>query len=146
MTKTVFAIPISRSTYLLSYLVLWHLIIALSIASLTLAAVWKLLALSFITGSFCFYYQRYFALNSPLRVNKILRTASGDWHLHFASERVVSGLTLNRCVVTRLLVILYFDSPYAWPEHSVLIVRDSVDDALFKQLRVYCRDPKVFRQ
>ncbi len=146
MTRTVFAIPISRSAYILSYLLLWHLIIALSIVSLTLATVWKLLALSFITVSLCFYYQRYFARNSPSRVNEVHCTANGDWHLHFASKRVVSGLILNRCVVTRLLVILYFDSPYVWQKHSVLIVRDSVDDALFKQLRVYCRDPNVFRQ
>jgi hypothetical protein len=51
---------------------------------------------------------------------------------------------LTSCFVAPKLVLLHFSGERFWKRKTITVCSGSVDVELFRQLRVYCRDPKTF--
>ena len=145
MTRIVFSLTIGHSRYLLWYLFLLH--------SLMLATVFSLLGLSYgtiflaliLVVSFICYCQQYQWLKSNRSVRKLQRDAEDKWYLVFQGGEMSSPLQLKNCVVTPFVVILSFHTNYFWQSKTITLLFDAVDAELFRQLRVYCRNPKTFQ-
>jgi len=148
MTRIVFKIEINRSLSLLTYFIVLHGLMLVTIWSLLGISWWSLLVFIMIILSGVYYCQQYQWINSQKAVNKIERDASDKWYLSYQNGKqhsaLTSALTLSSSYVTPYLVIMYFDNSSIWQRNAVTIVSDAVDRDLFRQLRVYLRDPKTF--
>ena len=146
MIRIVFSLDIARSNHLLSYLVILHGMMLITMVSLSTGFWWSIVACVLIGLSLRHYCQRHQWLQSTQSTVKIERMASGQWSLRYRDNRQSLGLTLVKSFVSPQIVILYFKGSKWWAHSSVTIVADAVDAELFRQLRVYCRDPKTFQQ
>jgi hypothetical protein len=96
--------------------------------------------------------QLFLLLPSPLfdngrcNVRKLIRSGDETWTIYFGDGRCAKDLVLQQCVVIPQLVILYFRTTQFWKPQSVYITADQVDSELFRQLRVYCREPNTFQR
>lgn len=135
------------SVSLLTYLCLLHGVMALTVVAMPIH--WLARATLFILCivSLWFYYSHYTLQTSRYKLVQAERDNTGLWHLAYADGEQHLSLELKRCIVISPLVILYFEGQQFWQRPaSVWITADSADDELFRQLRVYCRDPKTFQQ
>jgi len=140
----VFRMAIGRSKWLLSYLILVHIVMAITVISLQLESEWYFLLIAILLLSFisCCRREQWTINTSPK--NQIERDESGLWHLGDMKGRKLPNLALKNSFVTINLVILYLSSGHSWRQSVVVIFADAVDKDLFRQLRVYLRDPKTF--
>lgn len=99
-----------------------------------------------LLASFIYYCRRHQWINNHRAIIKVERDAKQQWKLFYSDKLSQEKLVLKHCVVTSTLVILYFLGASRWKATSVTILADAVDVEQFRQLRVYCRDPKVFLQ
>ena len=146
MTRIVFSMPVSRSRMLLLYLIVSHSVMLVALLNLLAVSLWSVLVTLMITLSFVYYCRQNQWLKSKSLMFKIERGADELWHLQYGDDKQNSKLTLTGSVVTPQVTILYFNGKQFWQRYAITIVADAVDAELFRQLRVYCRDPKTFQQ
>jgi len=113
--------------------------------SLLTQLVWLMIATCLIIISFIFYCRQYQWWRNNKAITQVSRDSHQQWLLYSQSTLRYSQLDLCSCVVTIYGVILYFKGQRFWQRYSLLIMADSVDDEAFRQLRVYCRSPKTFK-
>lgn len=146
MIRTAFSLTISRSTRLLIYLLFAHGLMLITMLNL-LQGYWWLLSVSLaIIVSFIHCYQKYQLLSGDKFMTKIERDTNDDCSVFYGDDSKNSALKLSSSVVTPNLVILYFKGAHFWQSTTAFLVADAVDPDLFRELRVYCRDPKIFQQ
>lgn len=104
------------------------------------------IAVAIISTSFIYYCGRYQWLKNGRAITKIERNAKQQWTLFYSDNTSQGKQVLKHCVVTSKLIILYFSKSSHWRDTSITILEDAVDVELFRQLRVYLRDPKTFLQ
>lgn len=146
MTRIVFKMEIARSLSVLAYISILHGLMLVTMLILLRASWWSVLVFIIILLSGLYYCGQYQWLNSQKAFNKIERDASDKWVLSYQDGKQKAELTLTSSFVMPHLVIIYFDKPRSWQRCAVTIVSDAVDGDLFRQLRVYLRDPKTFQQ
>ena len=100
---------------------------------------WSLLVFVLLVFSYRYFYQQTNAMST------IERDADSNWQCHYRNGNTLEKLRLTNSVVTPIFVILYFKGNTIW-QRSTIIMADAVDAELFRQLRVYCRDPKTFQK
>ena len=146
MTRIVFKIEIARSLRLLIYFFVLHGLMLVTMLSLLGTCWWSVLVFIIIMLSGVYYCRQHQWLNSQKSLDKIERDASGKWILSYQDGKQHLELTLTSSFVTPYVVILYFNKSHFWQRYAVTIISDAVDKELFRQLRVYLRDPKTFQQ
>lgn len=146
MTRIVFKMEITRSRMLLTYLLIIHSLMLVTMMSLLVASWWSVPVFIIIVLSAVYYCRQYQWLNRQKALNKIERDASDKWILSYQNGKQHSELTLSSSYVTPQLVIMYFNNSHFWQRYAVTIVFDAVDKQLFRKLRVYLRDPKTFQK
>jgi len=135
-----------RSKWLLFYLIIAHGLMLAMIMTL-LPNVWlSLLVAIIISASFIYYCQRHQWLKSNRAIIRAERDTKGRWQLFHSDNTSKGKLSLKQCVVTSKLVILYLSGASFWESRAIIIIADATDPELFRQLRVYLRDPKTFPQ
>lgn len=146
MIEKPFTMVIDRSRWLLIYLILIHGLMLVMLAVLLPNIGLLFLAVIFLSTSFIYYCQCYQWLESHRAVIKIQRDNERRWMLFYSGNAVPEKFNLKHCVVTPKCVILYFSGGSFWDAPSITILVDASDSELFRQLRVYLRDPKTFLQ
>lgn len=146
MTRIVYSLPIAGSNKLKIYLISIHLLALLVAMTLSLHLIWQLSLVLLVLLSFAYYFLRYINTGSGNFICRLDRDADDNWHLHFSDGSRRGPVNLTHCVVTTLATILYFKADNDLRQHKVFISNDAVDEELFRQLRVYCRDVKTFQQ
>jgi len=146
MSRMDFSLPLQLSWVLLIYLILLHSLIAITIVLTPLHGVITGALLLVCLFSFRFYYQQFYLQTGRHKLVKLARNSENLWYLFYGDQRQDGALYLTRCLVMPELVILYFKRQRCWQCQAVWITADSVDSELFRQLRVYCRDPKTARR
>jgi len=147
MTRIVLSMRLQASSYLLVYLTVLHGVMALT--ALTIPVHWliSVTLLALCVANLWFYYHQYYLPTGRHKLIKVERDSAGLWHLRYGKGDQHTSLRLHRCVVIPELVILYFYSQGFWRRSpTAWITAECVDDELFRQLRVVCRDPKTFQQ
>ncbi len=134
------------SWVLLTYLYALHGLIVATVVLTPIPWFLRVVLLMACLLSLRFYYQQYYRQTGSHKVLKIERDSAGLWHLLYGNQRRYGALRLHRCLVMPELVILYFDSQGFRPPQAVWITAEEVDRELFRQLRVYCRNPKIVQQ
>jgi hypothetical protein len=142
----VFCTQIKRSRWLLFYLGFIHSVMLITLLSLTVPLMWSILGLVAMLLSFIHSCRRHQWLKSSIAVNYIKRDESGLWQLNYLNGKTQSALKLEHSFVSVNLVIIYLKGEAHWRSLSVVILSDAVDKSLFRELRVYLRDPKTFLQ
>ena len=104
------------------------------------------IAAAIVSISFIYYCGRYQWLKSDRAIAKLERNSKQRWTVVYSDNTSQKNMVLKHCVVTSKLIILYFSRSSYWKDKSVTILEDAVDTELFRQLRVYLRDPKAFPQ
>lgn len=141
MTRIVFSLPILPSKILLLYLMIIHSVMLVTLLNLFAISWWSFTAILVIAISFIYFYKQ------SQQLIKIERDAGDGWHGHYRDGSSRSLLGLSSSVVIPQLVILYFSGRRFWQRsYAITILADAVDAELFRQLRLYCRDPKTFQQ
>ncbi|MBE0439254.1 MAG: hypothetical protein IBX57_05670 [Gammaproteobacteria bacterium] len=145
-TRTVFTLPIARSNSLGIYLLALHLIMLISVLSVVhhLIAMFAIVVL--VGCSFIYYLRRYYFLTDAISPSKLSRDSDTNWVISYSSNTISEPLMLASSYVSQYCVILYFKGAGFWSEKAVVIMSDAVDGELFRQLRVYCRDPNTFQK
>lgn len=133
-----FSLSIAASKNSTLYLVCIHGLMLVTLLSLIEILWWSLLILVMMLSCSYFYRQ----VNS---VSKLERDVDNNWCCYYKNGNVLENLRLTSCVVTPIFIILYFNG-HAIRQHSNIIIADAVDAKLFRQLRVFCRDPKTFQK
>ena len=147
MTRIVFSMRLGPSVSLLTYLCLLHGVMALTVLAMPIYWLVRVTLFILCIASLWFYYHQHALQTSSYKLVKAERDDTGLWHLSYGNGELHLSLTLKRCIVISELVILYFEGQRFWHSpSSVWITADSADDELFRQLRVYCRDPKTFQK
>ena len=146
MTRIVFKMKIARSLSLLIYFVVLHVLMLVTMLSLLGVSWWSVLIFIMIMLSGIYYCRQYQWLNSHQALNQIERDARDKWSLCFQDGKQHSALTLTRSFITPHVVIMYFNKSHFWQRYAVTIVADAVEGEVFRQLRVYLRDPKTFQK
>ncbi|NOQ81430.1 MAG: hypothetical protein GQ548_02730 [Methylophaga sp.] len=146
MTRIVFSMELTRSRKLLGYLIVTHILMLVTSLSLQIISVWIVLVVSLILLSFVYYCQKYQWLNSSRAIIRLDRDSDERWHLFYSNNSQRTKLILTNSVVTPYLAILTFQDVKAWKATTVTILNDAVEASMFRQLRVYCRDPKTFQK
>ncbi len=146
MIEKQFSIMVGRSKWLLGYFIFVHGLMMLMMVSL-IPNLWLSLAVVLmLSASFIYYCRRHQWLKSQHAVITIARDDKHNWRLSYADGAVQEKCLLKHCVVTPSLVMLNFTGISAGKGQSVTITADAVNAELFRQLRVYLRNPKTFQQ
>lgn len=146
MIEKHFSLVMGRSKWLLSYLLIIHGFMLLTMVLLLNSVYLLTLAVMIIVVSCITYCQQHQWITSHRSIIKIERKVTHQWVLFYANDIRQQNLDLKHCIVTPQVVILYFSGSSFWRVKSVVIVADAVDAELFRQLRTYCRNPKVFQR
>lgn len=146
MAKDVFTIELKKSVYLLRYLLITHSIFFVSSLFIPIDWPWRIILCLVVLLSFSFYYHTHYHHCGRIKVNKIRRLVDKTWTLYYGDGHEVEGLELDHCIVIPQLVILYFRAQYFWQRRSVYVTAEQSNAELLRQLRVYCRDPKIFQK
>ena len=142
----VFRMEIGRSRSLFCYLVLIHVVMLLTVVSLPITIGWSAMAVGALALSFVGTSRRHQWLRGSSIKTQISRDERGLWYLNTVKGEKQSSLMLYASFVTANLVIMRLKNDNYWCRISIVIVSDAVDKNLFRQLRVYLRDPKIFLQ
>ena len=140
MTRIVFSMAIVPSKSIAIYLVIIHSLMLVTLLSLLANSWWALLTIVFMVLSFVYFY------GQTQSLIKLERDVDNGWYCYYQNNKLRSALRLTSSIVTSSLVMLYFNGNNYWQRYSVIIMVDAVDAELFRQLRVYCRDPKTFQK
>lgn len=146
MTRIVFSMELARSRKLFGYLIVTHILMLVTSLSLQIISVWIVLVVSLILLSFVYYCQNYQWLKSSRSIIRLERDSDNLWHLFYSNNSQRDKLILTNSVVIPYLAILTFQDTRAWKSITVTIFNDAVEANMFRQLRVYCRDPKTFQK
>mgnify|MGYP006981143692 CR=1 FL=1 len=131
---------------MLVYLVFIHSLMLITLFSL-LEQSWSLVAtVLFIGTSFIYYCRQQLWVDNASAIIRLERDSEQRWYLLSKGEQEMPPLKLVNCVVIPSLVMLTFHDESFWRNKTVTLVNDAVDDELFRQLRVYCRNPKTFQE
>lgn len=136
---------IGRSSWLYYYFVLLHVFMLLTLFSLPIGLGFTLLSVACLLLSFIATCQQYQSGSSSSRDRCIERDESDLWSISFANDNKQVALKLESSFVSTKLVIMRLKSANHWRRISIVIVSDAVDTNLFRQLRVFLRDPKTFQ-
>ena len=146
MNKIVFSLPLTRSRQLFIYLIVIHTVMLITVFAVVDFLPGLLLAVAIII-SFIMSCRRYnWLAGKGDACIKIERDATGLWGFIFDDGEVQLDLVLQNSVVTSQFVLLNFERRRWWKSCSITIMSDAVECELFRQLRVYCRDPNTFQQ
>jgi len=146
MTRMVFRMRLHISWVLLTYLYALHGLMVVTVMLTSIPWFLRIALLLVCLLSLRFYHQQYYQQTGRHKLVKIERDNLGLWHLFYGDQGEYTALSLSRCLVMPELVILYFDGQRYRQKRAVWITADTVDSELFRQLRVYCRDPKTAQQ
>lgn len=134
-----FYLPLGRSRYLLSYSLLAHLLAVISIVLIAVSPAVKIL---FITGIFINQFLHISRLGYIQEYKKrpvtLINTKNEYWQIGYADSSKTADLLLESAWVNRFAVIIHFKS-FNKKRLSIVIVKDSVDQEEFRQLRVRLR-------
>jgi membrane-bound toxin of toxin-antitoxin system len=142
----VFHMQIRRSKWLLFYLGFIHSVMLITLLHLAISLVWFALGTVILLFSFIYSCRQYQWLKNAIAVNYVKRDENGLWQLDYINGKTQSALKLQRSFVSVNLVIIHLKSSTRWRCLSIVILSDAVDKNLFRQLRVYLKDPKIFLQ
>jgi len=142
----VFHIQIGRSRWLLFYLGFIHAVMLITLLNLAISSAWLVFCISLLVFSFIYSCREYQWLKNSKVVKEIKRDASGLWQLEYLNGKTQEELKLQHSFVSVNLVILHLKSSSRWSCLPIVILGDAVDKKLFRQLRVYLKDPKLFLQ
>lgn len=145
-TRTVFTLPVARSNRLGIYLLTLHLIMLISVLSVVHQPIEMIAIVVLIGCSLIYYLRRYYFLTDATSLSKLSRDSNTNWVITYSSNNASEPLMLASSYVSQYCVILYFKGAGFWSEKAVFIMSDAVDGELFRQLRVYCRDPTTFQK
>ena len=140
----VFRMQIGRSRWLLAYLVLMHSVMLITFFSLQITLIWCVLGSAMLILSFIVSCCKYQWLRNAEAINQIERAENGLWQLVYSSGKKQPALKLESGFVTNKVVIIYLKNRSRYCHFSIVILSDAVDEEMFRQLRVYLRDPNVF--
>jgi hypothetical protein len=146
MAKNILTIQLKQSAWLRNYLLLLHSFFFVITATLPIEWLWRSGLCFLVLFSFLFYYRAHYLIMGRCNVRKLIRSGDETWTIYFGDGRCAKDLVLQQCVVIPQLVILYFRTTQFWKPQSVYITADQVDSELFRQLRVYCREPETFQR
>jgi hypothetical protein len=146
MATGILTIQLKQSVWLRNYLWLLHSFFFIITATLPMEWLWRGGLCFLVLFSFLFYYRAHYLLTGRCNVRKLIRSGDETWTIYYGDGRCVKERVLQQCVVIPQLVILYFKTTPIWKTRSVYITADQVDSELFRQLRVYCREPKTFQR
>ncbi|NQY26615.1 MAG: hypothetical protein HRT92_05495 [Piscirickettsiaceae bacterium] len=135
MTRSVFSVVFALSKSIILYLLIIHSLMLVTLLSLVAFSWWSLLIIVIMVLSFSYFYKQTQCLI------KLQRDADNNWCCHYKNGRLQEKLRLTNSIVNVTFVMLYFEG-----RASAIIMADAVDAELFRQLRVYCRDPKTFQK
>ncbi|MCB2427433.1 protein YgfX [Methylophaga pinxianii] len=139
MQEKGFYLPLTRSRTLVVYSLLVHILAVISILLCTLSLTIKvLLAVIILISQLSHLYRLGFISDNKKRPVAVLNPAKEYWQIRYADQTVSSDLLLERAWVTRLAVILHFQSTNK-NRMSLLIVKDAATEEQFRQLRVRIR-------
>lgn len=137
---SVFSLAIIPSRNIILYLVLIHSVMLVTLLSLMAISWWSLLIIVTTLLSYTYFYKK-----TQLLIN-IERDADDNWSCHYQNGFAREKLRLTSSIVNPIFVMLNFKGNGIWRRPSVIIMADAVDIELFRQLRVFCRDPKTFHK
>jgi len=137
---------IARSRKLLTYLIIIHSVMLVTLLSLLIVSWWSLFASAVVLTSFIYYAKKHQWLRAKKSVISIDFHIDKGWSLYYSDASAKSELSLISSYVTPQLVILYFNHRYFWQRDVVTIMDDAVDAQSFRQLRVSLRAPKTFQK
>jgi Membrane-bound toxin component of toxin-antitoxin system len=140
----VFHMQIRRSRWLLFYLGFIHSVMLITLVNLTLSLMWFALGTAILLLSFIYSCRQYKWLKNSMAINYIKRDENGLWQLDYLNGKTQSTLKLQCSFVSVNLVIIYLKTNTRWRCLPIVILRDAVDKNLFRQLRVYLKDPNIF--
>ena len=146
MAKEALTIQLKQSVWLRYYLLLLHGLIFAVTLSLAVDWLWRTGLCLLVLFSFCFYYRSHYLATGRYNARMLMRLSDETWTVDYGDGRQVADLVFQQSVVIPQLAILYFKTPSFWQSHSLVITADQVESECFRQLRVYCRDPKTFQQ
>jgi len=142
----VFHIQIGRSRWLLFYLGFIHTVMLITLLNLAISSVWLVLGISLLVFSFIYSCREYQWLKSSKVVSDIKRDENGLWQIEYLNGKIQAELKLQHSFVSVNLVILHLKSSSRWKCLPIVILSDAAEKNLFRQLRVYLKDPKIFLQ
>lgn len=140
-----FGMQIRRSRWLLFYLGFIHSVMLITLLNLAVSLLWIALGTAILLFSFIYSCRQYQWLKNSMAINYITRDENGLWQLDYLNGKTQSALKLERSFVSVNLVIIYLSSNSRWRCLTIVILSDAVDKNLFRQLRVYLKDPKIFQ-
>lgn len=140
-----FGMQIRRSRWLLFYLGFIHSVMLITLLNLDVSLLWIALGTAILLFSFIQSCRQYQWLKNSMAINYITRDENGLWQLDYLNGKTQSALKLEHSFVSVNLVIIYLSSNSRWRSLTIVILSDAVDKNLFRQLRVYLKDPKIFQ-
>ena len=142
----VFRMQIRRSRWLLFYLGFIHSVMLITLLKLAVSLLWIALGTAILLFSIMYSCRQYQWLKNSTAINYIKRDENGLWQLNYLNGEIQSALKLEHSFVSVNLVIIYLSSNAQWRCLAIVILSDAVDKDLFRQLRVYLKDPKIFQE
>lgn len=146
MARIAYKLDIGRSDYLVFCIFVLHIIVVFTALTINVDIEYQVLLLLVVAASAYYYGYCYYSRLSPLAIEAIERAVDGGWIVHYCDGHKSEVLQLKGSYVSALVVILHFRSTRFFSSKSVVVMFDAVDQELFRQLRVYCRDPKTFQK
>ena len=146
MARIAYKLDIGRSDYLVFCIFILHLIVVFTALTINVAIQYQVLMLLVVAVSAYYYGYCYYLRQSSLAIKAIERTIDDGWTIHYGDGHKSGVLKLKGSYVSALVVILHFRRTSFFSSKSVVVMFDAVDQELFRQLRVYCRDPKIFQK
>jgi uncharacterized membrane protein YhaH (DUF805 family) len=144
MARIAYKLDIGRSDYLVFCLFLLHIIVIVIALTINIDLKYQISILLLVVASASYYGFCYYLRESPLAISTLERAIDGGWLIYYGDAHKSDPIELKGSYVSALVVVLYFKRVRFWPYKSVVVMFDAVDQELFRELRVYCRDPKTF--
>lgn len=134
-----FYLPLGRSLLLLIYSLLAHILAMISVVLITVNPVIKVLL---ITGLFINQFLHISRLGYIREYKKrpiaLINAMNEYWQIGYADSSKTSDLLLESAWINRFAVIIHFKS-FNKKRLSIVILKDSVEQKQFRQLRVRLR-------
>lgn len=139
-----FYMEIGRSKWFLYYIVAVHSVMLITLFCLPINMSLLVLGAVSLQISFVYFCSQNQWLINKAAINKIERNETGLWSITFQNDEKQVGLKLINSFVTTNLIIMSLKNDSWWSRLPIVIFADAVDKNIFRQLRVYLRDPKTF--
>lgn len=136
---------IGRSRCLLVYLVILHVLMAVTSILLFVDIVWLIIVLLIgLALSLLFQLKQHGWLKGRRAVREIVHDEQGLWTIYFSAKDSIAELELKSSFVTPFLTLIRLGDSRFWRTTTVVVVADAVDAEQYRKLRVLLRDPKTF--